>query len=143
MLTFPHYHFLCSHKTGNRNIEIIMTYINEEEEKLIDDLKDKVLKLDRGKRTFSINTNQVFCYGEVDFNDVETLNIIDKFNFLNYLEGTGISICSNYDYKTHSCTSPKRTPLYTETWSPALLAQFAHASINKPQRIILFSQSVK
>ena len=117
-----------------------MTYITEDEETIIDNLKDGILKLNRGNRTFSISMKQIHCYGEVNFHNQDDLNTIENFNFLNYLDEVGIHIYSRYNYETHSCSSPKRYLLLTETWSPSELAKMAHGYIGKPQRIILFNQ---
>ena len=117
-----------------------MTYIDEDEEFIIDNLKDGILKLDRGNRTFSISMKQIHCYGKVDFHNQDDLNTIENFKFLDYLGEVGIHIYSNYNYDRHSVTSPKRHALWTETWSPSKLAKMAHGYIGKPQRIILFNQ---
>lgn len=134
------YHFLCSNRSRYRTVSTIMTYITEEEESLIDNLKDKTLQLTRGNRVFNIKMNQIHCYGEVNFESQEDLDTIDGFKFLDFLGCVGIHIYSMYNYKTHSCSSPKRYALWTETWSPSELAKMAHGYIGKPQRIILFNQ---
>lgn len=134
----PEYRILCKHGEGIKKQEVYMTYISEEEEKIIDELKEKSLTLERGDKTFVITINKVFCYGEVNFNDENDLNTIENFNFLNHLTGVGIKFPYNYDYNTHSCTSANKTWQWTETWSPSLVAQFAHASLGKPERIVLF-----
>lgn len=133
------YHILCSNRTSHRCVITVMTYITEEEENLIDNLKDKTLQLTRGNRVFDVRMNQIHCYGEVDFENQDDLDTIDGFKFLDFLGGVGIHIYSRYNYKTHSCSSPKRNALWTETWSPAELAKYAHGFLGKPQRIILFT----
>ena len=48
----PNYHILCSNSSGDKTPTqkryTVMTYINEEEEKEIDDLGDNFIKLERG-----------------------------------------------------------------------------------------------
>lgn len=117
-----------------------MTAITEKEENLIDNLKDDIIELHRGNRTFSISRRQIYCYGIVDFDNQDDLDTIEKFKFLTHLGVMGQHIYSNYNYKTHTCSSNKNRLLWTETWSPSQLARFAHGSLNKPERIILFSQ---
>lgn len=137
-----HYHILSNNRSNSKCIiQTIMTEINEEEEYLIDNLKDKNLILNRGDRTFEISGRQIYCYGEVDFHNEDDCETIDNFKFLDYLNEVGIHIYSGYNYDKHSCTSPKRHPLRTETWSPLFLAKFAHAALGKPNRILLFSQN--
>lgn len=121
----------------------VMIPIDEEEEKLIDNIDKSVLKFHRGHKTFSVSMKDIYCYGEVDFEDEDTLNQISEFKFLSYLGEVGVHICSNYDYKTHSCSSPKRYCLWTETWDPIKLAKIAHGYLGKPKRILLFNQITK
>lgn len=137
------YHILCRNKTNVRTVEVVMTHIDEREESFIDNLKDNIIKLDRGERTFTISRRQIYCYGEVDFNNEEDLKTIDGFKFLSHLGVAGQPIYANHNYHNHTCASPKNHALWTETWSPAYLARYAHASLNKPQRIILFYQDIK
>lgn len=120
-----------------------MIPINEDEEKLIDNIDKSTLTFHRGNRSFSIQMRDIYCYGEVDFNNKETLDKIEEFNFLDYLGAIGVHIYSRYDYKSHSCTSPMRRCMWTETWSPAHLAKMAHGYLGKPQRILLFNQTTK
>lgn len=120
-----------------------MIPIDEDEEKLIDNIDKSILPFHRGNRSFSISMKDIYCYGEVDFEDENTLNQIKDFKFLNHLDEVGVHIYSRYDYKTHSCYSPKRYCLWTETWNPAELAKMAHGYLGKPQRILLFNQTVK
>ena len=131
------YHILTKFKSGLKYVQVIMTEISEEEENLIDNLERNVFKIDRGDRTFSITNNQIYCYGEVNFNSEEDLKTIDNFSFLNHLKETGVPIWVNYNYETHTSDHPK----YTETWSPAELAKYAHGCLNKPKRIILFKHN--
>ena len=139
----PHYHILNNNKTRNGTRTTIMIAISEEEESMIDNIGKNILHFDRGNRRFSVQMRDIYCYGEVNFNDEDTLNQIDDFKFLDYLEEVGVHIYSNYDYTTHSCSTSKKTLLWTETWSPAILAKMAHGYLGKPQRILLFNQTIK
>lgn len=116
-----------------------MTEISQEEEEAIDNLKDKILELKRGDSVFNITINSIYCYGEVDFHSKEDLDVIEDFDFLNHLKEVGIKVPAGYDYDTHTANWPK----YTETWSPAFLTKFAHASLDKPKRIVLFKCEYK
>ena len=121
----------------------VMIPIDEEEEKLIDNIDKSVLIFTRGNRTFSVSMRDIYCYGEVDFEDKDTLNQISEFKFLDYLGEVGVPIYSRYDYKTHSCSSSKQHCLWMETWNPAELAKIAHCYLGKPKRILLFNQNKK
>lgn len=139
-MSYLPYHILCSHKSEAKNVKIIMTEISEEEENKIDNIGNNTLQIIRGSITFNITGKQIYCYGEVDFDSQEDLDVIENFNFLNHLGSVGISFVANYDYNEHACYSDIKGIQWTETWSPSLLAQFAHATLGKPQRILLFKQ---
>lgn len=134
------YFILATYKTNKKLTQVIMSKISKEEEDEIDKLRDRTITLERGNRTFIVSAKQIYCYGEVDFNSQKDLDTIDTFKFLGHLGGVGIHINSNYNYDTHSCSSPKSVPLWAETWIPSFLARYAHGHIGKPKRIILFNQ---
>lgn len=142
MPTSKNYHILHTNPSGIGK-QIIMIPITEKEENNIDNITDNVLEFHRGNRTFSVRMHNIYCYGEVNLEDKETCNKISNFNFLNYLGATGVHIYSNYDYNTHTCKTPKKYLLYTETWNPLDLVKFAHGTLNKPKRILLFYQQLK
>lgn len=132
------YHMLSLNKDAERNIIMtIMTYITEAEEKVLD--SGKVLHITRGDMSFDITPRKVYCYGHVDFTtDSSDYNIVEDFDFLNYLNDVGVHVPSDYDYKHHVCVSPIGRIRWTETWNPAAVAQYAHGRIGKPDRIVLF-----
>ena len=142
MPIYPDYRILNKNISSIGTKLTIMIPINEEEEKLIDDIDKQILKFHRGNRSFSVSIRDIYCYGEVDFNDKDTINQIEDFKFLNYLGEIGVHIYSRYDYNTHSCSSPKRHLLWTETWHPVDLVKMAHGYLGKPQRILLFNQTI-
>ena len=140
---YSDYRILNSNITEAKTKVTVMIPITEKEEENIDNIDNSVLIFIRGKRKFSVTMKDIYCYGEVNFTDRETLDKIENFNFLNYLGEVGVHIYSNYDYTTHSCSTSKKTLLWTETWSPAELAKMAHGYLGKPDRILLFSQNLK
>lgn len=136
------YYTICIQKKERRRISTIMTSISKKEEEEIDEIKNGYIRLERGNKVFTITARQIYCYGEVDFlgekDGGEDLDTIENFNFLNHFEFDGLRVRSGYNYRTHTCKSPKKYPLWTETWSPSFAARLAHASLKKPKRIILF-----
>lgn len=140
---YPDFHILNKNVSNIGTKLTVMIPIDEEEEKLIDNIDKSTLKFHRGNKSFSISMKDIYCYGEVDFEDQDTLNQINEFKFLDYLAEVGVHIYSRYDYKTHSCSSPKRSCLWTETWSPSQLAKMAHGYLGKPKRILLFNYNTK
>lgn len=141
--TCQNYRILCSNIISGIIRRTVMIPISEQEEKAIDNIGDSILKFQRGNKYFSVKMKDIYCYGEVDFTNEEDLDQIDSFNFLDYLGGIGIHIWSHYDYKTHSCKTFNKQILWTETWSPAIVAQIAHGCLGKPQRILLFNEYVR
>lgn len=137
------YLILDRNKTPQFTKEVIMIPIDEEEENFIDNMDTNYILLKRGKRTFQIKHNDIYCYGEVDFNNIEDLEQINKFNFITKEFG-GYKIPANYIYEKHcSLSTNKRSALWSETWSSAQVAKYAHGCLNKPQRICLFINKYK
>lgn len=118
-----------------------MSYLTEDEENTIDTLERGCLKLDRGNRTFTIKGTQIYCYGEIDLTKQEDIDNINNLGFLDYLGGVGKRIPANYDYFTHTAKSPIRKYLFTEVFTPIEIVKFVHASLNKPKRVIIFTQN--
>lgn len=118
---------------------IVITWISKEEEALLDEGKE--LKIERGNRKFVINEYNTYCYGIIDYKlGSNDSNVIATFNFLDSLIFRGVFVPSNYDYDTHSCTSPKPFYQHYETWRPEVLAQYCHGVLGKPKRTVLFRQ---
>lgn len=140
---YPTYRILNRNKTNLGTKITVMIPISKKEEKRIDDIGKSTLRFTRGNRTFSVKMSDVYCYGEIDFTDRNTLKEIAEFNFLNNLGAVGVSVYSRYDYDTHSCTSPNKYCLWSETWNPVILTKMAHGFLGKPERILLFNQTIK
>lgn len=139
---YPNYRILCKNDSSFGIIKTVMIPINEKEEKHIDNIGDSIINFDRGDRSFSITMKDIYCYGEIDFNNEDDLAAINNFHFLDYLTLSGIHIPANYDYKTHTCKSNIKLPLHTETWTPSAVAKVAHGYLGKPQRILLFKEHI-
>lgn len=114
-----------------------MTYITEEEEQELDERNELTLK--RNNTIFQIHSNNIYCYGEVNFKEgSDDCKQIATFNFLDYLGWKGVMLPSDYRYDTHECHSPLTSYRWYETWQPDVLARYAHGCLNKPERIVLF-----
>lgn len=120
-----------------------MIEINEEEEELIDNIGKETITFKRGDKVFSIKMNDIYCYGDIDLNKQDICDRISKFSFLSHLGFSGIPIYSNYDYETHTCLTSIKKLMWSETWNPLDLVRYAHACLNKPNKILLFSQIIK
>lgn len=140
---YPHYRILNKNVGSFGTKLTVMIPIDEEEEKLIDNISDTTLHFKRGNTTFNVTMKDIYCYGEVDFTSKEELNQIDNFNFLDYLGAVGVRIWSRYDYLTHSCESTSKRLMWTETFHPSQLALMAHGYLGKPKRILLFNETFR
>lgn len=119
-----------------------MTHINEDEEKFIDDMGSHHIVLERGKRKFVVSSNQIYCYGDVDFNNKEDLEQIESFNFVTRIF-QGFIIPAEYNYDKHVALSDNnKFYKYTETWSESKIAKYAHGCLGKPKKIIIFYNSI-
>ena len=47
---------------------------------------------------------------------------------------------SDYNYEEHCCYSPIRSYRYYDTTNPAVVAQYMHARLGKPQRCCIFKE---
>lgn len=113
-----------------------MISITEKEE---DKLDSGFLSCTKGNNEFIIDSNNVICYGEIDFTTgSEDYIQIEEMNWLNYLEAKGISIPADYNYEEHSCTSTDKFIKYTETFNPAVISQYIHGRLGKPKRVCIF-----
>lgn len=132
------YHILNSRRDDRNNtIMTCMSYLTVDEETVLD--KNETLTIVRGDAKFVIKPNDVYCYGSVDLNtNSNDYNIIEDFDFLDYLGSVGLKIYADYNYETHTCRTPINRCRWTETHNPAKVVQYAHGVLGKPERIILF-----
>lgn len=134
------YYSMVSKKRLDKRTEcVIMSYITEKEEELIDNGKTIVIK--RGNTKFTINPANIYCYGIIDFHpDSEDIDIISTFNWLDHLIIRGICIPANYNYDKHQCLSINKKPMWFDTLRCDYLARYAHGFLGKPERTIIFRQ---
>lgn len=118
-----------------------MIPISEKEEKALDNGN---LVCERGGFKYSIDSSHVICYGEIDFSDnSEDFQVISAMNWLDHLTQQGIAVPSDYNYKEHCCYSPIKCYRYYDTTNPAIVSQYAHACLGKPQRVCIFREKRK
>lgn len=141
MPTTTDYYILTSRITYSGNKEkIILTHITEEEEAVLDSGEN--LEIVRGVRKFNIHANNIYCYGDIDLREgSDDSKEIATFDFLDYLNGVGIKIPSDYNYENHECHSPIDRYRITETWRPEVLTRYAHGCLGKPKKILLFIET--
>ena len=117
---------------------ILMTWINDKEEALLD--KGKAISISRGGITFDLDRDNIFSYGEVDFHDdsedYEALNELIPFKDV-------VHIPLNYDYDTHTCKTKTKSYQTYETDNIGAMAQYAHGRLGKPKRVVIFKLIAK
>lgn len=119
------------------NYSIIIAGISEVEELDLD--KNKAITIERGNKSFTIQPNNVECYGVIDFhNSSDDTDIISDFNWLSHLTFAGITVPSNYNYENNSISTPINIPLVYDTFRPEVVAQYCHGLIGKPERCVIF-----
>jgi len=129
---------ICCHIDKYKTHSINITSITEEEELKID--KGETISIIRDGIKYTINNKSVFCYGNIDFsNGSEDLNVIEDFNWFRY-ETKPYYFPANIDYKNSLvwCKSSKHYANWTETFNSAIVAQYLHCRIGKPERSIIF-----
>lgn len=133
------YRIISVHPRGNIKEMFIITGINEKEFHKIKHGED--LHIKRGNTEFDVLNDNVLCFGEIDYNEgSEDCIELNSFTFLDHLWVKGVCIPSRYDYKTHTCKSPLRQYLYTETFKNATLCRYLHGCLGKPQFSLIFRE---
>lgn len=132
------YYSLIARKTSDKREEsVVMTYITEAEEQSID--KGKTIVLKRGNLSFTVNPTDIYCYGEIDFNNnSEDMDVISTFSWLDSLIMRGVCIPSNYNYERHECVSINKRPMWYDTTKCEDYAKYVHGCLGKPKRCLIF-----
>lgn len=138
-LTDLTYQVICSRSTSKLEKELIIIIpISEKEELALD---KGLLVTKRDGFQFTIDKSTVICYGEIDFHDgSDDFDVIQGMNWLDHLGALGICVPSDYNYEEHCCYSPIKSYRYYDTTNPAIVAQYMHARLGKPQRCCIFKE---
>lgn len=129
------YQIIMSPSDSNKNI--IMTYISEDEEKALDN--DEVVKLKRGKQTFTISRRNVYAYGEIDFTTgSEDYELLTEKNWFGNIELVGVLVPVGYDYKDNLIYNKVKGGTWYDTIRTEVICQFKHGQLGKPKRTVIF-----
>ena len=129
------YHTNTTNKEGRptEQVRILMAPITEKEEALLD--KGRAFTIHRGDLSFSLNSDNVFAYGKVDFHkgteDYENIDELIPYRDVVHLP-------FNYDYDTHTCKTKTKYYQTYETDDISAMAQYAHGRLGKPERVVIF-----
>lgn len=118
---------------------IIITWVSEKEYQKLKHGEE--LWIRRGNQDFYINPDDIFCFGDINFNEgSKDCDELDTFNWLDNLVAKGIGIPSNYNYDKHECKSKFRFYQITETFKNSVLCRYFHACLGKPQYTLIFRE---
>lgn len=123
---------------------VIIEPITEKEEQDIDNYgqrhgeiryvnKDKVI----------IPAKDIYLYGEVDFNNEEDLNHIEKFNLIDDDPDAYNAVYSNFDFDKGICTTINGVIKTYPTWNALTWFMCKYVLIGKPKRIIVYKKYIK
>lgn len=132
------YYLIHAFKNGrNNSVRIYLTSIDDTEELKLD--RHKEITITRNDKKFTISPEQVYCYGNVDFHKgSRDFTELSHFHLFPNLFYGGKIVYSNYNYENHTCESPNNYPLVYDTFNPAILLQYAHGYLRKPEKVVLF-----
>lgn len=135
----PTYKLINVKKSPLQKEHFIITGISEDEYKMVK--HSETLSITRGNCNFTINPDDIFCFGPIDFHEgSEDCKELDTFNWLDDLIGKGIGIPSRYNYDKHECSSPINKYLFTETFRNSTLCRYLHGCLGKPQYTLIFRE---
>lgn len=134
----PYYFIARANDPKNDFVRIVMTYLNDYEEKLLD--KRQHIVISRGALKFNVHPQYVVAYGDLDLSpnssDIQMIERTGAFD----RHSIRIFMPSEYNYETHTVTSDRPAGRWYETdWCITFLP-FVHGCLNKPVRSIIFKE---
>ena len=132
---------ISSHSEGGKTKEIIITYLTEAEEKLINSCE--VVNLERGCLTFEVRKSNIYAYGEIDFTKgSDDYEMLKGMTWFNHLTLRGVDVLANYNYKQNIAVSDIPGGRWYDTVRTEVITQFKHGQLGKPKRCVIFKRSV-
>lgn len=128
---------VCHMDCISRNrVPVIMETITEEQETRIDNSAKYygAIQFER-KDGKIVASKDIYVYGEINFNNDEDLNLIEKFNLVDEIGGW---VYSNFNYKQGNFKTIDGLAKGRFTYNPVLWFKFCHVLIGKPERIIVY-----
>lgn len=113
-----------------------MEAITEQQENRIDNSKTYYgnIRFERYDGTI-VQAEDIYLYGELDFNNPEDIHNIEYFNLIN---PDGEWIYSNIDYDKGNFTTIDGIAKQFQTWDALKWFKYCHILIGKPKRIIVY-----
>lgn len=124
----------------SNNMFMYMEPISEKEEQLIDDSKEQFSTIRfKTKEGFILKPDDIFLYGEVDLNNPNDIDFINKKDILSMEPFMNMWMNSNFNYDKNTITSDERCIfLKHDTFNKLEWFKFNYCLIGKPKRIIIY-----
>lgn len=115
-----------------------MEAITEQQENRIDNSKTYYgnIRFERYDGAI-VQAEDIYLYGELDFNNPEDVYNIEYFNLIN---PDGEWIYSNIDYDKGNFTTIDGIAKQFQTWDALKWFKYCHILIGKPKRIIIYKR---
>lgn len=132
---------LCRIKSiKDKYFNVYIEKITEEQENNIDKAINKYgeIKYKINDKTI-IGAKDIYLYGEININDDNDLDQIERYNLI---DDKGGIIYSNFDYEKGKVTIYDNIIKCYNTWDVIDWFKFCYCLIGKPERIIVYRMSV-
>lgn len=118
---------------------LIMEAITEEQEAEIDARADIDEMYFITENNIKIPARDIFLYGEIDINNKQDLNLINKADIITLEINNAANIPSNFEYETGMVYSDNEN-IYRchDTWDKIKWFKFNHCLLGKPNRVIIY-----
>lgn len=122
---------------------ILMTGITDKQEELLEAGENISVDFDyeiRGEKRikkFEISNKSCYCYGTVDFDNPEDVDVINKYDWIGD-SYNGAFVPRRFNYKDNTTELVNNKVATVETFSNILLTKVAHAAIGKPEKLAIF-----
>ena len=127
---------LCLTDSSRGNKVVIMEAITKEEEARIDKSKQYFGSIRHTKENGQIiDGKDIYVYGEINFNNEEDCNILNRFHLLN---SDNSFIYSNFNYDKGTVILKENKVKWYQTIDNIKWLKFNHCLIGKPKRIIIY-----
>jgi hypothetical protein len=136
-------HIISRVRKDNAGYTVLMSSITDEDEEKLDQGKFVTVKYDyeyEGKklcRKMVISNKDAYCYGSIDFDNQEDIDVINKYDWLGD-SYNGAFIPRRFNYRDNSTELVNNKLATVETFSNILLTKVAHAAIGKPNKLVIF-----
>lgn len=123
------------HRECNR---VSIAVLTDNEERNLD--KHIPINLNLGNRTINVSSDNLICYGDVDFStnspDYNQIKKLIKNDIV-------VHIPVDYNYNLHCCISPNKMYRTVETTDVSKIVQYFHGKLGKPKKVIIFKEYIK